>query len=218
MNTQHPTPLWPPHLQWVRPPDDGPRRELASDDEDVTCLYHWKAGAFLATLPGTQARCAGRTVADLGCGRGTLGLSACASGATRVLFADASAVAVDFLARTITVNELSQRAQAVQHSWGDVLPDGPWEVILGGDILYRPACFAALLDTIAASLAANGCALLSDPRITLEDGLPALAEARGLRWEAARTGHFTIVTITWRQPAGPGVVPPGWCPITRAHA
>lgn len=187
---------WPAHLAWVIAPDDGPRRDLASDDEDVTCLYQWKAGAFLATLPNTQTRCVGRAVADLGCGRGTLGLSACAHGATRVLFADASTMAIDFLTRTLARNHLNDRAQAVLHTWGEPLPNGPWEVILGGDILYRPECFAALLDTIAGSLAADGCALLSDPRITLEHGLASLAEARGLRWESARIDHFSVVTLT----------------------
>lgn len=195
---------WPPHLAWVIAPPDGPRRELATDDEDVTCLYQWKAGASLATLPSIRERCVGRTVADLGCGRGTLGLSAWSSGAARVLFADASAVAIDFLTRTIAANALGERARAVRHNWGDVLPDGPWEVILGGDILYRPECFAALFDTIAASLAPDGCALLSDPRITLESGLPALAEARGMRWESARIGHFTVAEITRRQPPASG--------------
>jgi len=193
------TPLahpWPPPLAWVIAPSAGPRRELATDDEDVTCLYQWKAGASLATLPSMRDHCAGRAVVDLGCGRGTLGLSACVYGASRVLFADASAVAIDFLTRTIAVNALAGQAQAVRHTWGDALPDGPWDVILGGDILYRPECFAALFDTIAASLALDGCALLSDPRITLESGLPALAQARGMRWESARIDHFTVVTLT----------------------
>lgn len=189
---------WPPHLAWVVAPADGPRRELAHDDEDVTCLYQWQAGAFLATLPETRTACSGRRVADLGCGRGALGLSACAAGARRVLFADASRVAIDFLARTIALNALGDRAQATLHAWGTPLPDGPWEVILGGDILYRPDCFAALLDTIAASLAADGVALLSDPRITLEEALAGLAAARGLTWEAARRAHVTVVRVRHR--------------------
>ncbi len=199
MSRQLPAHPWPEHLAWVIAPEDGPQRELATDTEDVTCLYQWKAGAFLATMPGMSERCAGRSVADLGCGRGTLGLSACAYAATRVLFADASAVAIDFLTRTLRVNQLDERAQAVRHTWGEALPGGPWEVILGGDILYRPECFPALLDTIAASLASDGCALLSDPRITLENELPAMAAARGLRWDSARLSHVTVVTLTRHQ-------------------
>jgi predicted nicotinamide N-methyase len=204
MNGHPPAHPWPPHLAWVVAPEVGPQRELASDAEDVTCLYQWKAGAFLATMPGMPERCAGRRVADVGCGRGTLGLSACAYAASRVLFADASAVAIDFLTRTLRANQLAGRAQAVRHTWGEALPDGPWEVILGGDILYRPECFAALFDTIALSLASDGCALLSDPRITLENELPALAATRGLRWDSARHSHITVVTITHQQPGADG--------------
>lgn len=187
---------WPPHLAWVIAPTDGPRRELANDNEDVTCLYQWRAGALLATLPTTRERCHQRRVVDLGCGRGTLGLSACAQGAARVLFADASAVAIDFLTRTIAANHLTDRATAVLHTWGETLPEGPWDVILGGDILYRPEWFPALLDTIAASLADDGCALFSDPRITLEGDLPLMAAARGLAWHRERIEPVTVVTIT----------------------
>lgn len=199
MDDRSPASLWPPHLSWVIAPTDGPRRELANDDEDVTCLYQWQAGAFLATLPQTRDLCAGRRVADLGCGRGTLGLSACAFGAAQVLFADASAVAIDLLGRTIAANDLGGRARAALHTWGGPLPDGPWEVILGGDILYRPECFPALIDTIAASLGGHGVALLSDPRITLEEQLPALASARDLTWETARIAHVTVVTLHRRR-------------------
>lgn len=186
---------WPPHLGWVVAPAEGPRRELASDAEDVTCFYQWPAGAVLGTLPLVHDACSGRRVADLGCGRGALGLGACAAGATRVLFADASAVAIDFVTRTLAVNRLSDRASASVHRWGEPLPDGPWEVILGGDILYRPECFADLLDTIATSLSADGLALLSDPRVRLEEQLSTLAAERALSWEAARIAHVTVVSI-----------------------
>ena len=113
-------------------------------------------------------------------------------------------MAIDFLTRTLFRNHLDDRAQAVLHAWGEPLPQGPWEVILGGDILYRPECFAALFDTIAGSLTADGCALLSDPRITLEHGLPSLAKARGLRWESARIDHFSLVTLTRRDSSRAG--------------
>jgi predicted nicotinamide N-methyase len=191
------TPPWPPHLAWVVSPADGPRPALAGADEDVTCLYQWPAGAFLGSRLDELAPCAGRRVADLGCGRGALGLSACAAGAAWVLFADASPVAIDFLARTLAVNDLAGRAAAVRHAWGEPLPSGPFDVILGGDILYRPECFAALMATLAASLAPGGRAVLSDPRTRLEDALPALAAANGLRWATRRLAHTTIATLAW---------------------
>lgn len=176
-------------------PADGPQVELASADDDVTCLYQWPAGAYLGSTLAELAPCAGRRVADLGCGRGTLGLSACAAGAARVLFADASPVAIEFLARTLQANALSERAHAVQHAWGTPLPSGPYDLILGGDILYRPDYFAELMTTIARSLAPQGCALLSDPRTTLESRLSDLAAGHRLQWTTQRIDHTTIVRL-----------------------
>lgn len=186
---------WPPHLAWVVPPHEGPQLDLASAEEDITCLYQWPAGAFLGSRLAELAPCAGKRVADLGCGRGTLGLSACAQGASQVLFADASPVAVEFLGRTLRANALDGRAQVVRHEWGGALPAGPYDLILGGDILYRPDCFAALLATIAASLGPAGYALLSDPRTTLEPGLGDLAAVHRLQWTARRLDHTTIVRL-----------------------
>ena len=86
---------WPAHLDWVIAPAEGPQRLLATDDEDVTCLYQWPVGATLAARLAELVPCQGRRVADLGCGLGSLGLSALALGAREVLFADGSAIAKD---------------------------------------------------------------------------------------------------------------------------
>ena len=186
---------WPAHLDWVIAPAEGPQRALANDDEDVTCLYQWRVGAQLAERLPSLVPCAGKRIADLGCGLGTLGLSALAHGADAVLFADGSRIAIDLLQRTIIANALDQRARAALHAWGEPLPYGPWEVILGGDILYRPDFVPQLLATIATSLTPDGCALLSDPRITLEEQLPALAGAQGLSWTSRRDDGITIITL-----------------------
>jgi predicted nicotinamide N-methyase len=140
-----------------------------------------------------------RRVADVGCGLGTLGLSALSAGAGRVLFADASPIAVDFLARTIAANALAPRADVVRHQWGASLPHAPWDIILGGDILYRPAWFPALMQTIAQSLAADGVALLSDPRTRLDTGLAELAGDAGLTWSSTRIDTTTIVRLGHRR-------------------
>jgi predicted nicotinamide N-methyase len=189
---------WPAHLDWVIAPADGPQRELATDDEDVTCLYQWPVGATLAARLADQVSCQDRRVADLGCGLGSLGLSALALDAREVLFADGSAIAIDLLQRTITLNGLGKRARAERHRWGEPLPAGPWDVILGGDILYRPDYFPQLLSTIATSLSNAGCALLSDPRTTLEERLPDLAATQGLTWTSRRDDAVTIITLRRR--------------------
>lgn len=190
---------WPPHLAWVKAPSAGPQAELAQADDDVTCLYQWPSGTrlaeYLSTHLATLAPCHDRRVADIGCGRGVLGLTAYAAGAASVLFADASPVAVEFLTRTIALNALAPRAQVVQHHWGTALPGELYDLILGGDILYRPECFADLMTSIALSLSANGCALLSDPRTTLEPQLTELAAMHRLKWTMQRIEMTTVIHL-----------------------
>ena len=191
---------WPSHLAWVIAPTDGPQAELAQADDDVTCLYEWPSGTrlaeYLSTHLAERAPCRDRRVADIGCGRGGLGLTAYAAGAATVLFADASPVAVGFLARTISLNALAPRARVVQHHWGTALPDAPYDLILGGDILYRPECFADLMTTIALSLSPHGCALLSDPRTVLEPQLADLAAKHRLKWTTYRIENTTVAHLT----------------------
>lgn len=196
---------WPAHLAWVIAPAAGPQAELARADDDVTCLYQWPSGArlaeYLSTHLATLAPCRDRRVADLGCGRGGLGLTAFAAGARAVLFADASPVAVEFLTRMITMNALNApnalmpRAHVVQHHWGTALPGAPYDLILGGDILYRPECFADLMTTIAWSLSPHGCALLADPRTMLEPQLADLAAKNRLTLTTQRIEQTTVVHL-----------------------
>ena len=190
---------WPPHLAWVIAPAAGPQAQLAQADDDVTCLYQWPSGTrlaeYLSTHLATLAPCRDRRVADMGCGRGGLGLTAYAAGAAAVCFTDASPVAVDFLARTIALNALAPRAHVAHHYWGTALPGAPYDLILGGDILYRPECFADLMTTIALSLSAQGCALLSDPRTTLEPQLAELAAKHRLKWTTRRIERTTVAHL-----------------------
>jgi hypothetical protein len=49
--------------------------------------------------------------------------------------------------------------------------------------------------TLAEGLAANGLALLSDPRETLEPELPRLAGEHGLDWQCQRRANYTLVRV-----------------------
>lgn len=184
-----------PHLAWVQLPERDPDLSLASEDEDITGIYAWRVGSGLSARLADITDVSGRTVLDLGCGRGALGLSALALGATHVMFADASPVVVDWLARLIALNELKDRASVVRHVWGGAVPGPPVDLVLGGDVLYRPNCHNALLASIAASLSEDGQALLSDPRERLESELPALAAGHGLTWITERRADSTLVRI-----------------------
>lgn len=150
---------------------------------DLTGVYRWPAGDRLVRELHLVAQLAGRRVLDLGCGPGQCGWRAQELGAAAVVFADGSPAVV------------ASRPEVLLHVWGDPVPGAPFDVILGGDILYRPECFAALLRSIALALAPRGVALLSDPRPSLEPELPFLAADAGLTWTASRRADYTLVTL-----------------------
>lgn len=152
---------------------------------DVTAGYCWPAGNRLSRDLHLVIDCAGRRIVDLGCGTGQCGRRAKELGASVVVFADGNPTAVAALG-----------ADAVLHQWGDPIPGAPYDLILGGDILYRPQCFAALLHSVSLGLARQGIALLADPRPVLEPELPDLAQAAGLTWTVERRSDYTLATLT----------------------
>jgi 2-polyprenyl-3-methyl-5-hydroxy-6-metoxy-1,4-benzoquinol methylase len=158
---------------------------------DATGRYAWPAGQrMLRELP-TLIDARGLAVCDLGCGLGALGHAALALGAASVDFLDGSDEA---LALARAGAERDQRANFIRHEWGAPTPRR-YDLILGGDILYLPALFVALLDSIASGLAPGARCLLSDPRRTLEADLPALAATRGLTWESERRADYTLARL-----------------------
>ncbi len=184
---------WPAHLAWVKQPQEDARFHLARDDaDDITGAYQWPAGAALASDLEHHVNGHGQRVLDLGCGRGALGFTAISLAAQYVVFADASPIAIDLVQRTITANKLNDRATVVQLNWGDAPPLGPYDLILGGDILYRPGLFPALAHTIAQGLSPLGACLLSDPRTAVESNLPSIFKAVGLSWESKRRAAYTL--------------------------
>jgi SAM-dependent methyltransferase len=154
---------------------------------DATGVYRWPAGDRLSKDLHAVIVLTGLRVLDLGCGPGQCGRRAQELGAAEVVFADGNPVAVAAL------------PGAVLHQWGDPVPGAPFAVILGGDILYRSECFAALLHSIALALTPQGVALLADPRPSLESELPALAEQAGLTWKTVRRSDYTLVTVTHQE-------------------
>lgn len=172
------------------PSEDGPA--------DATWAYVWPGGRRLAAELAELADLRGRVVIDLGCGRGALGLQALRLAALEVWFADGNRAAVGWIDELIRLNALGDRASACHLPWG-AAPPLRCDVLLGGDVLYRRECFPALLATIAAALAPDGIALLSDPRERLEAELPDLAAVAGLSYASARrpTG-YTLVRLRRR--------------------
>ena len=181
-------PVWPEH-NWQQAVEAA----AAEGDERPTWAYDWPAGKRLAGELTELATLDGQRVCDLGCGRGRLGLIAAMAGA-QVTWADGSPHPLAFVAATAACNGLA--GQHVLHQWGEPVPHGPYDLIVGGDILYRPECFTALLRSIADSLAPHGQALLSDPRSRLESELPEIAATCGLSWRSERRpAGYTLVCL-----------------------
>jgi predicted nicotinamide N-methyase len=184
------------HLQAPPPPQLGDQPA----DSDLTWAYPWPAGLRFSAVLARFADCRARRIADLGCGRGNLGLTALLASAAQVVFADRSATALAFVEAVLGANGLAARGLIARHEWGTPIPGAPFDLILGGDILYRPAFFPHLLASIAHSLASDGHALLADPRQRLDAELPDLAAAAGVTWDIIHQepGWGTVVKVQRR--------------------
>lgn len=182
----HSSDAFPEHLRHLRIPLPLPTPADGHAEEDLTWAYAWPGGRRLCDVFHQYIDCTNLNVADLGCGRGLLGFTALTAGASRVIFADRSPVALAWIQSILHENNLADRAICVQHEWGDPLPHSPFHLIVGGDILYRSQYFERLMSSIASSLAPDGRALLADPRTHLEDELPTLAHTHAMSWTALR--------------------------------
>lgn len=183
---------------WLHPPAPRFLPDDAVDPEgaDLTWAYCWPAGQALARDLQRHADCRGRRVADLGCGRGGLGAIALEAGAAEVAFCDGSERALGHVREAILLNHANDRATAYRHRWGDPLPAAPWDLILGGDLVYRTVHLPALCASIAASLAADGLVLLSDSRHAADAEVAAVAARHGLRCAWSRENGYALYRCT----------------------
>ncbi len=193
-------PEWLTHFQF--PQQDWSEALAAAEqdgDERPTWAYSWPAGErFAKDLSSIfpDKGLTGKRIADIGCGRGYLGLSTFTHQPETVLFADGSPYPLQFVQSVLCLNRLTGGSTCVHH-WGTPLPDGPWDIILGGDILYRPECFKQLFTTVVSSLSTDGAAYFSDPRSILEPQLPEIAQRCALTYNQQRVEEqrYTLITL-----------------------
>jgi predicted nicotinamide N-methyase len=145
----------------------------------------WPSGEELARVVAT-ASLRGRHVLDLGCGLGLAGIAAARGGAD-VLAVDANADAVTFAAENLSLNGAGGRAAIA--SWADpaLAASGPFDLVLGGDVLYSRAGAESLLERLPALVGEDGEVWLSDPgRAAAEATLEAARATWTVRSEPLR--------------------------------
>ncbi|MEN3282747.1 MAG: hypothetical protein V7607_3887 [Solirubrobacteraceae bacterium] len=107
----------------------------------------WPSSRALARRVGTRGL-RGARVLELGCGLGLPSIAAALAGG-RVLATDWSPEAVAFTERNAAANGASLQAAVV--SWADtdeLLARGPWDLVIGSDLLYEGRNVALVLDVI----------------------------------------------------------------------
>lgn len=122
---------------------------------DSTGTRIWDAGRVLSTLL-SQRDLSGQRVLECGSGTGIGGLTAAAAGAKSVLLTDGASATLSLLEENVASNGLADRVSACRLRWGhedemDVAAaKGPFDLVVGSDLLYAPESFPDLLETLTA--------------------------------------------------------------------
>jgi predicted nicotinamide N-methyase len=123
----------------------------------------WPSARVLAQRVGALAL-RGARVLELGCGLGLPSLAAALAGG-RVLASDWSPEAVAFAARNARANGLAiEIAVAAWREPEALVARGPWDLVLGSDVLYELRNGEFLGAALPRLVAPNGRAWLADPR------------------------------------------------------
>lgn len=140
---------------------EGPARTIESG------ARVWPSGEALARVLEGE-RLAGKRVLELGAGTGVAGLAAARQGA-EVFVTDLPEM-LPLLAANIGANSLAARAEAMPLRWGNeydleaALARGPFDLVIGTDILYAPERFDDLLATLLELTAPGAQVMLAYPR------------------------------------------------------
>ena len=134
--------------------------EIGAVEEGATWPYLWPGGLRLAAdldqlIPFDSDSKQRLRVVDLGCGRGLLGALAAVMGFQRVRLIDGDPTPLALLRAGFST---SQQLSCDVVEWGKAIPGEAADILLGGDVLYRPEYHEALIRTIAESLSPQGFA------------------------------------------------------------
>lgn len=138
----------------------------------------WRAARgldrFLARLP-----LEGRRVLELGCGSGQAGIGAALRGAQ---VTQTDAVGIALLVARLNASAARARLTVRRLKWGtDQLPEPPFPLIIGSDLVYDPGLFELLERCARLHLASGGRLLLSEPHRHTGDRFSRWIVAAGWR-------------------------------------
>ncbi|MBV8953408.1 MAG: methyltransferase domain-containing protein [Solirubrobacterales bacterium] len=151
----------------------------------------WTSGVVLA---GLLARCPlhGVRVLELGCGLGLVAIAAARAGG-RVMVSDRSGLALAFTALNADENRVA--VETVQCDWQSphaLEVHGPWDLVLGSDILYVERSAHALTALLDRVVAADGEVWITDPGRAAASAFLASAST-AWRLSDYRCGHGVLL-------------------------
>lgn len=153
--------------------------EFAADDRLPYWADVWPSSRVLAErVAGLPGR--GRRLLELGCGVGLVALAAAQAG-FEVLATDYYAEAVEFAAGNARLNRLDEIVTRLVdwRAWPSDL--GRFDLVVASDVLYERPNVELVASVLAASVAPDGWAIVTDPGRKPALQFPAACGERGLQ-------------------------------------
>lgn len=175
--------------------------DQATDEDSIPFWAEiWDSALALVEYLGenTVDSGASRSMLELGCGVGVVGISAASLG-YEVLQVDYSKEALLFA----KLNSVLNRVSGVRQVYGDIRNldiNGEFDLITGADILYEPKLHPYILNVLDRYLRQGGYAYFSDPGRAWASNFIDLAVSRGWVWSIDEVGvngraAFKIIDI-----------------------
>jgi 2-polyprenyl-3-methyl-5-hydroxy-6-metoxy-1,4-benzoquinol methylase len=171
---------------WVLEDPNAPLDQITQeefDHHDERMPYFgliWPAAESLVTKILAGPRLDRVRVLDLGCGLGPCGFAAAARGA-HVTFFDWEPRAIEIAAASARDQHLpAEHIALVTGDWRRPPPLGPFELVLGADVLYEERNAPAVAAFLGSHLRPGAEAWIADPGRRHAEGFPQLARETGL--------------------------------------